>query len=380
MNMTRPPEGLEPILLILLGVGFVLFLATAFLAHRTARFSSSGRAARGLGALSTACLVLAGLSIAVLVLEVTFRLFVPGGYFAFTPVEATESGALIERLPDGQTWWEYRNSLGFDEFGYRGEFVPYDPGAFRVVVLGDSVTYGVSVDYKDTFVRRIQSALEERCSAVSLYNIAVSGYSTLQERIAFERKGLSLKPHLVLLGVVTNDLAQFTIIGDTAYDIRLKEKAGVPIFSFLPIPDGVNRFLVVNSVLYQFLTLRGVAVADRIEGLPGKRLDAAVQDFELLRREVQGAGARLAIVLFPMLDESIKEEEQYETAFFYGTVRQWAASTGVSVIDPRSRLAQLPTEHISNDGCCHLSETGHEVVAEVMLEVLEREGLFEGCR
>lgn len=371
---STPPTGVEATFLIITIGLSLLFVVVAFLAHRTGRADHKTR--KYMQPLSSAFLALGGLFAALTVLELAFRLVNPGGYFELQPLEGHNEEAITEKLANGQAFWEYRATYGFDEGGYREKFEEPVAGGLKLVVLGDSVTYGVYVEYEDTFVYKLRQELAKRCGPVNLYNLAVPGYSTLQERIALERKGLTTRPDVVFLGVFPNDLAQFTLVGNMAYDIRIKDIDGVPVFSLLPLPDGLNRFLVSNSVFYQFLTLRGVAALDQATGRELGQLEASLEELERIRELTVAANGRLVVALFPMLDVDLSEPEPKSTQFYYGKIRAWAEGAGVAVIEPRTALSRHEQDEIKVDECCHYSPYGHQVVADTILEQLMASGVL----
>lgn len=65
-----------------------------------------------------------------------------------------------------------------DRFGFRNA-ASVEPG--RIVALGDSFTFGVSVDQDSTWVARLSERLSE-----PVYNLGVSGHSPLEEVMALE--------------------------------------------------------------------------------------------------------------------------------------------------------------------------------------------------
>ena len=88
--------------------------------------------------------------------------------------------------------------------GYRGALHPYErtPGKTRLVMLGDSVTFGARVRDFETF----SALLEERDARYEVVNLAVEGYGTDQELLVLEDEGLRYHPDVVVLNVcVAND-------------------------------------------------------------------------------------------------------------------------------------------------------------------------------
>lgn len=92
-----------------------------------------------------------------------------------------------------------RDARGF----YRDAGGGDDPGALRVLVLGDSVA-----DLR-AWVRAMGQAMTERIAPrpVAVWNGGVPGYDTCTEVQTLRERGLSLAPDLVVLQVCPNDLA-----------------------------------------------------------------------------------------------------------------------------------------------------------------------------
>ncbi len=372
------PSGLTATLFLFTLLPALLLVTVGFLAFRTAK--SMPQLRRPLQAATAAALLLAGLLVGLALVEGTFRILVPGGYFHFRPVEGSSAEAIVERLPDGQAWWEYRDARGFDSEGVRTGLPRSKDPALRVVILGDSVTYGVHLEVEQSFPSLLGRLLEQRCGAIDLVNLAVPGYSSLQERLSLERKGLAARPDIVLVGVFSNDMARYTVIGNTAFDIRLKERDDVPAFSLLPLPDAVNRFLVAQSAFYQFLTLKALAASDRESGEDVGQLEASVAELQRIQELTENAGAKLVVVLFPMLDRPWSDGEDESTAHYYSRLRTWASTRPVTLIDLRPLLADHPADTLRIDDCCHLNPLGHTVVADLLLEQLDAAGLLDRCR
>ncbi|HET8643997.1 MAG TPA: SGNH/GDSL hydrolase family protein, partial [Vicinamibacteria bacterium] len=94
-------------------------------------------------------------------------------------------------------------AITVNRLGYRGREhtgAPA-PGARRVVMLGDSVTFGTGVADGETFSDRLEEA-----GGFEVVNLGVDGYGTDQELIRLEEEGLSYRPHDVVLNFcVRND-------------------------------------------------------------------------------------------------------------------------------------------------------------------------------
>ena len=103
------------------------------------------------------------------------------------------------------TWTIENNSEGF-----RGpERVATGSGrkVFRILCVGDSVTFGFSVDQPDTYPQRLLELLERRYPTghFEVVNTGVPGWSWLQGLEFLESRGLAMQPDLIVIGHGTND-------------------------------------------------------------------------------------------------------------------------------------------------------------------------------
>jgi len=119
------------------------------------------------------------------------------------------TGARLE--PPADT--AYRVVYQFNAQGCRGpdRAIPAPPGTIRILALGDSYIVGIGVHEDDALPaqleRQLNALARERADSVryEVINCGVSGYSTREERLFYERIARVYQPDLVLLGIVLND-------------------------------------------------------------------------------------------------------------------------------------------------------------------------------
>jgi len=81
------------------------------------------------------------------------------------------------------------------------------PAEFRILILGDSVTFGWGVREEDTFPRRLEVNLGRELGVpVRVINSGVGSYNTEQELAFLRLRGPQIAPDLVLLLYVDNDI------------------------------------------------------------------------------------------------------------------------------------------------------------------------------
>ena len=104
-----------------------------------------------------------------------------------------------------------QREIAIDSLGFRDREYPVRkaPGTFRVLVLGDSLTWGWGVGqdevYPKLLERRLNDALAGR-PPVEVIDAGVVGYGTDQEYLLFREVGPRLAPDLVVLYFYWNDL------------------------------------------------------------------------------------------------------------------------------------------------------------------------------
>ncbi len=94
------------------------------------------------------------------------------------------------------------NSEGLrDDSGFNG-----DTDTPRILMLGDSVTFGWGISQSETIPQRLERVLSDSFeTSVHVINAGVGNYNTSMEVAWFERDGLSYNPDLVVLNVFIND-------------------------------------------------------------------------------------------------------------------------------------------------------------------------------
>jgi hypothetical protein len=81
-------------------------------------------------------------------------------------------------------------------------------GAFRIVALGDSHTFGWGVTRDEAWPAVLEGLLHERIPGRSfeVWNLGVPGYNTVQEVRSIELRLAQLQPDVVIINYVSNDM------------------------------------------------------------------------------------------------------------------------------------------------------------------------------
>ncbi len=94
------------------------------------------------------------------------------------------------------------NSYGMVDYEY-SILKPKD--TMRIVVVGDSITEGMGVNFNDTYAKVLEKKLNEDGIKTEVLNFGISRYSTIQEIQVLKRKALLFEPDIIVLGYFLND-------------------------------------------------------------------------------------------------------------------------------------------------------------------------------
>ncbi len=102
--------------------------------------------------------------------------------------------------------FEYRFTAQINSSGFRDrEFLSGDHGRCRLVVLGDSFTYGWGVDLSQCWVKVLERNLRERGLAVEVANLGKPGADPAYYASLAARAIPALRPRLVVVAVLQGD-------------------------------------------------------------------------------------------------------------------------------------------------------------------------------
>lgn len=168
----------------------------------------------------TAFATLVAIVVAIAAVEVFVRLRwderrgTPGFYLS-DPV-------LGQRLSPGYDGWFAGvpvkiNSLGFRDT--RDYALDKSPKTFRILVLGDSVTFGHGALSDTTYPYLLEQELKKWRADIDwqVWNLGVPGYNTTQELLVLKDVGPRYKPDLVIVGFFENDLSDNVMTPPTAF-------------------------------------------------------------------------------------------------------------------------------------------------------------------
>jgi lysophospholipase L1-like esterase len=207
----------------------------------------------------------------------------------------------------------------------------------RVLVLGDSCTFGLGVADEETYPAQLEQDLRKRGRDAAVFNAGVPGYDTVQEADLLDRLSTVVRPHFVVVTWLPNDLLRAGHERDRA--IRVIDGYLVDDLSrYHEWRRRIDQKGIYRSALYRFVRVRVRLLKDRLGWRRRSWLgEADPEHFRLTTAAVTrigeasaGLGAQVVLALIP-------RREQAEGSAGLADLRYMAdfgRASGMRVVDP----------------------------------------------
>ena len=106
---------------------------------------------------------------------------------------------------------EFNVDIRTNSYGLRGPddpVIPKPPGTLRILMMGDSYTFGFPVRDEETFCHLIQEGLRAQGLPVEVVNAGVSGYAPTLHYVSLRDQFLEFQPDLVVLWYDLGDIQE----------------------------------------------------------------------------------------------------------------------------------------------------------------------------
>jgi hypothetical protein len=295
------------------------------------------------------------------------------GFHVFSPTYGWAPRKGISVVVDGK-------QVSFNARGYRGRELPVPKvgDRRRVIVLGDSIAFGLDVSDEETFTH----LLDVRDNGIEAGNLAVQGYGSGQELLVLTREGLRYDPDVVVLAFcLSNDFAD-AVLPVALYDGRTPRPRFRLVGDRLVLDDSNLRLAGPRRVLqwlgdHSHLFNRGSALAPGAEPPAGphwrERRHEALRDEDyvlrltlaLIRRMdavCREGGAAFLVAVFPT--EFAWREKSWLSAALISSLE----TDGIAVVDieTRFRALGLSFDAVAFDPIGHLNPAGHSAASDVI--------------
>ena len=306
---------------------------------------------------------------------------------------------------------DFSNVVSYNALGLRGRELTASPapGTLRLAVLGDSFVEGKQVGDDEVFTARLESLATAAGRRLEVVNAGVGGYGTGDELLLWERAIAPMGPSVVLVGFFANDVRNNV---DRALfdcrDGRLLQVQEPPRPRVRWLYEAQKSLVARSHLAYLVKNAARGAAPDAPERVAGAWLVEDEEVFALdpspriqrgwtltlalldeLRRRVEAAGARFAVVAVPnryQVDDAwwsqhVRRLGLDPAAFDRRTPQrrlgEWAARTGSELIDLLDAFREANrANRFYYVVDAHWNAAGHRLAAETLLRELAARGLL----
>lgn len=291
---------------------------------------------------------------------------------------------------------EKRYTVQSNALGFRGEEIPREKGAdtFRVLIFGDSSSFGWGVNGSETYSAVFESVLEREAPSlnVEVGNFAIPGDSSAYGRLIVEKYAQKYSPDLVILGFGAND----------AKRVYNPHQEQVERFRSSSTLHSLSYLFAEKSALYRAVKAIIIRITPQpeLEQKKAKKSVAVTRDqfqenLDVMTEESYKSGSKEVLVL------SLCTPGNYAYA-----AREFATDKGVTYLNGQKYLESLLSDitshrthpemvkrmeelypaalernelfYITSD-LCHPNRIGHQLIGERIAELIREIALPEGA-
>jgi len=251
-------------------------------------------------------------------------------------------------------------------------------GVTRLLLLGDSFTFGVGVRDEDTFARDLDRQLNRGATAprFEVLNAGVQGYNTRDEVLYLENEWLAFEPDIVLIVFYVNDAYNDSAIlnNGEALGIYAQQTGGLAKVSRLwDMAQHKLRQRRASKAVEDFYHQRYFAKAGEFLENPG----AMQVDWTVCKRALTSAaqlsrerGFKLGLVIFP---ELYYLDARHPFTDVYALVERTCADMGIPVLSlfETTFRGQNPRDLWVHPADHHPNEVAHRMAADAIAEFVQ---------
>ena len=267
------------------------------------------------------------------------------------------------------------------------------PGIFRILVLGDSQTFGSGVEAHQTYCKVLERLLSERTRRkFEVINTGVPSSGTAHQLWILEDKGWSFEPDMVVLGFFYNDFLDnmenrlYAIRGGqivrltrpvkevTSLHEVLPQEVPRPDFRAIQLPEPIKPpqppFLIRHSHLARFArqAVANLLHSERarpVERIPARQITARY--LEEVTRQCREREVPYLILLIPSLQQ-YGDKRIITLSELWKRELKGAVRSDREIVDPWRTFEKHGFRRLFFPQDTHLRPDGHRLVAEALSE------------
>lgn len=246
-------------------------------------------------------------------------------------------------------------------------------GNFRIIVIGDSFTYGDKMQFYDTFSKRLERMLNlnEQQRKVEVLNWGKPGYSTMHEIVQVRRAVTEYNPDLILLQVTLNDLDAVPYRVSHSYQNSQGQIIlANPIFTYWKSLAFIAR-RILNTITHREYSqyYRDIFANPQNQST----FTAAVTE---IAKSARNHNVPLVATLFPLFSHPLDADYPFNSQHDY--IRSVFKQAQIPLYDLLPRYSGIPAHDLQvvPGADSHPNEIAHRIAAEGIYAFLLRQKLL----
>ena len=257
-----------------------------------------------------------------------------------------------------KNWYLPESSIDNRDANYSEE---KEAGVFRVIVIGDSFTYGGKVQFDDTLPKRLERMLNlnEKQRKVEVLNWGIPGYSSAQEVTLMSRAVKYYHPDLIILQITLNDaeLEPFHVSHSAAYK-RKEFIKKFDLFQYWHSLGYLARKIHFSLMEKEYVNYHKELFFNRETY---GRFQSALKEMNRLSKEYK---VPLYAAVFPFFSHPFNDH--YPFIEVHQKINEELANIGITSVDLLASYKDIPPDRlqISPGDDAHPNEIAYRIAAD----------------
>lgn len=311
-------------------------------------------------------------------LELAGRFFIKQPYYAF-PREYFKKNELYGyELAAGfkGTYAQPEFSIAVDtnSLGMRDKEHDLTADGYRILALGDSISFGIGVELKDAYLSLLEEMLNARNKGKFLIlKAGIPGYSTYNEKIFLQNKGLGYRPDVVMIQFWWDDLGvdRLTYQTEAGFLVTRKIASTVQLRAFLNSHFRSYALLrrIFTAIFHRALFKSSIGDSAVDQAAVNEKCVLTLKEFKEIGKICNQHQVKCLFVLIPSR-ECIYDFNPQKRA--WGQLCALLKDNGIVFVDlaPAMERAIHSGEKIFYAIDPHLTKAGNKVVAQELSDYL----------
>jgi hypothetical protein len=248
------------------------------------------------------------------------------------------------------------------------------PGTTRIVVLGDSFTFGEDVGDDETYSARLQQSMPR----TEVINLGVHGYGHDQMLVYLREEGIRYRPDVVVLGFLTGDMERNVLAFRDYAKPRFVLRDGALALrnSRVPEPAEMRARLARRPRLGDLLEMLWLRYRWKSGAISEETREVTLAILDEMKAVTEAAGARPAFAYLPAYGEIDRTDPGMTgpERFFFSHCRR----RGIQSMYLRPYFLKAMKDGAALKTTGHWGPQEHRIAAEGIRAYLVDKGLVSG--